>query len=356
MSTGAAITPEEQAPALLSAEEIAASAAWIAAGQAEDGELSWWAGGKGDPWDHVHSAMGLLVGGRIDEARHAYRWLASTQTEQGGWYAWREGGEPTNRTQETNHAAYPATGLWQYWLATGDGAFLEEMWPVLDSAMAFVESLAADDGTFYWAISAEGDTWPAALQTGCASIHGSWVCAERIARELGHERPAWTAMRRRLGTVLREERALLRQADVVDRVGRFSMDWYYPVLGGAIRGQEAHDLLLDPNRVARYMAEGVGCRCVDDHPWYTTAETCELVLALDACGLTDRAREVFGWMSQFRQADGRYYTGKTWPENVYWPEEDNLWTASAVLVANDALAGTSATADLFTSLDAADLD
>ncbi|MEE8311221.1 MAG: prenyltransferase, partial [Candidatus Binatia bacterium] len=114
---------------MLTKEQIEASADWIASHQSAEGALPWWRGGKLDPWDHVHSAMGLTVAGRIDEAKHAYRYLEATQTAAGGWYAWREDGKVTNRTQETNHAAYPATGIWQLYLATSDEAFLAEMWP-----------------------------------------------------------------------------------------------------------------------------------------------------------------------------------------------------------------------------------
>ena len=132
---------------LLTPEEIRETANWIVTHQEDDGGLPWWRDGKMDPWDHVHSAMGLTVAGRVDEARRAYRFLAATQTAEGGWYSWRERGEVTNRTQETNHAAYPATGLWQLYLATSDDDFLAEMWPVLDRAMRFVVDMQAADGT-----------------------------------------------------------------------------------------------------------------------------------------------------------------------------------------------------------------
>ena len=43
------------------------------------------------------------------------------------------------------------------------------------------------------------------------------------------------------------------------------------------------------------MVPGLGIRCVDDRPWVTGAETCELVLALDVVG-DPRARTVFADM------------------------------------------------------------
>ena len=40
-----------------------------------------------------------------------------------------------------------------------------------------------------------------------------------------------------------------------------------------------------------FVAPGRGVRCVSDQPWITAAETCELVMALDAIGLHERARD-----------------------------------------------------------------
>ena len=37
----------------------------------------------------------------------------------------------------------------------------------------------------------------------------------------------------------------------------------------------------------------LGVRCVSDDPWVTGAETCELVIALEAIGDRDKALELF---------------------------------------------------------------
>ena len=44
--------------------ELEQTADWIAAQQLPSGEILWFVGGKTDPWDHVHAAMGLAVAGR----------------------------------------------------------------------------------------------------------------------------------------------------------------------------------------------------------------------------------------------------------------------------------------------------
>jgi len=55
-------TDRQSAPAsLLTASEIEATVQWLQAQQKPSGEIPWMVGGKMDPWDHVHSAMGLMA-------------------------------------------------------------------------------------------------------------------------------------------------------------------------------------------------------------------------------------------------------------------------------------------------------
>ena len=51
---------------------------FIAGVQKPNGEIPWSIGGKTDPWDHVESAMGLSIAGRLREAEMAYRWMVTT--------------------------------------------------------------------------------------------------------------------------------------------------------------------------------------------------------------------------------------------------------------------------------------
>src|SRR5262249_58145316 len=86
---------------------------------------------------------------------------------------------------------------------------------------------------------------------------------------------------------------------------------------------------------------GLGVRCVSDEPWVTAAETCELVIALDACGMRDRALEVFASVQHLRHRDGSYWTGWQFANQAPYPRERSSWTAAAVVLAADALAGLS---------------
>lgn len=329
---------------------IETTADWIAAQQRRDGEIPWLRQVKGDPWDHIHSAMGLTVAGRFEEARRAYRFSAATQTPRGAWAAGRMRGRITDSTQETNHAGYFPTGVWHYFVATDDRDFLAEMWPVVEAATDFVVSLQEENGTISWALAPDGRVWREPLLTGSSSIHGGLVCADRIACELGFEKPAWDSARERLATALRGDLSVFNARTLPEPTARYSMDWYYPVLGGALRGAAGRARLLDTGLVDRFLCEGVGIRCVADRPWYTVAETCELVLALSACGLEERAAQILSWMHPFRMQGGGYWTGRTHPEGIHWPEEHNAWTAATVLLAADALEAESRTSSFFRDL------
>ncbi|MCK7477501.1 MAG: hypothetical protein M0C28_08445 [Candidatus Moduliflexus flocculans] len=117
---------------------------------------------------------------------------------------------------------------------------------------------------------------------------------------------------------------------------RFSMDWYYPILCGAISGEEAKkriDHLWD-----KFVVPDWGVRCVSDRPWVTMAETSEFILTLAAIGDDTRAKDNFqlAWTIN-AYSDGSYWMGVTFPDSVIWPEEKTGWTAAAVLMAWDAL-------------------
>ncbi|MBV9292818.1 MAG: prenyltransferase, partial [Frankiales bacterium] len=82
-------------------------------------------------------------------------------------------------------------------------------------------------------------------------------------------------------------------------------------------------------------------------PWVTGAETAELVLALDTTGATDRAIALLRDVQHLREADGSYWTGYQFAEDVNWPDEHSTWTAAAVVLAVDALSRTTPGSGIF---------
>jgi hypothetical protein len=330
--------------------ELEQTAAWIADHQRADGGIPWFPDGRLDPWNHVQCAMALTVAGRVTEAREAFRFLAASQLPEGAWPALATAAEVLDDARDSNHAAYPATGLWHHHLATGDDDLLAELWPTVERAVEFVLRLQQPDGTVLWAADPCGETWPVPVLASSASIHGSLRCAVWIAEILGHPRPEWEDARVRLAGVLRGDHRQFRNGYASEPPGHFGMDWYYPVLGGALRGGAARARLAEGQDF--WVREGLGCRCVADRPWYTVAETCELAMAVDACDRADEARELLGWVAGRRHGDGGYWTGSVLVDDelVFWPEEQPAWTAATVLLAADTLAGDSPTSGFFRDL------
>jgi hypothetical protein len=232
-----------------------------------------------------------------------------------------------------------------------DRRFLRDLWPAVERAIAFALSMQAAHGGIWWAADPDGNVWEDCLVTGCSSIRAAVVCAERIAAVLGEPvRERWRERRRGLERALRDPDGHFgwswRQGN--EPKERFAMDWYYPVLCGVVGGAEAHERLDRDN--ARFLRPGEGCRCRDDQPWVTVAESAELALALDACGRSRAAREIFEWQLALQDDDGGFRTG-TVPDYGPWPEgERPTWTAAAVVLAADALYHLTPAGSLFRTL------
>jgi hypothetical protein len=311
--------------------DTALTAEFILSVQKANGEIPWSKGGQTDPWDHVESAMGLTVGGYQREAKAAYVWSARSQLPDGSWWSYYRDGLPEKGAyKDSNMTAYIAVGVLHYHLATGDFAFLDLMWPTICGAMDYVIGLQREEGEILWARRADSSIDPTALLTGSSSIYMSLSCALRIAALLGEKRPHWESARMKLGDALRHKPHRFDQSK-----SRFSMDWYYPVLGGAVTGEAAQ------TRIERlwndFVVPSWGVLCVSDRPWITMAETAELVIALAATGNHEAARMVFEWLPDKKYEDGAFWTGVTLPDQQIYTLEKTAWTAAAVLLAADIL-------------------
>lgn len=322
------------------AVDIDLLAALLARLQKDSGEIPWSEGGKTDPWDHIEAAMGLCIGGYINEARRAYEWLADIQLADGSWYASYIDGKPLDKTRDTNVSTYIAVGVYHYYLITRDIDFLNQMWGPISAAMEFALSLQAPTGEIYWAKSPEMEIDHMALLTGSSSIYMSLKCALAIAHILDQPKPAWINAKAKLGHALRDGYHLFNITK-----SRYSMDWFYPVLSGAVTGEAARKRI--DQHWKKFAVEGMGIRCVSDRPWITIAETSELVLALTAMGNFKLAGIIFNWISERTFEDGSYWCGFTFPDMVIWPEDKITWTNGVVIMAADALYKLSPACNLF---------
>ena len=123
------------------------------------------------------------------------------------------------------------------------------------------------------------------------------------------------------------------------------MDWYYPVLCGAVTGDEARKRIA--HSWEKFVVPEWGVRCVSDRPWVTMAETAEFILTLSAIEDIPRAKAIFSWLNDKTFSDGSFWMGVTFPDGVIWPEEKTGWTAAAAMMAWDALNEITPAAKLF---------
>ncbi|MFE0102262.1 prenyltransferase [Streptomyces sp. NPDC059009] len=330
-------------PGVLTAAEAAATVRGILAVQRPDGAIPWFRGHHLDPWDHTEAAMALDAAGEHQAAARAYEWLARHQNPDGSWYAAYADGDAeavTDRGQESNFCAYIAVGVWHHYLSTGDEAFLDRMWPVVVAAIEFVLALQQPGGQIGWKREPDGTPVTDALLTGSSSVHQALRCALALAEQREEPQPDWELATGALAHAVCHHPERFLDKD------RYSMDWYYPVLGGALTGTAAKSRMEEG--WDRFVVPGLGVRCVVPNPWVTGGESAELALALWILGESDRALEILQSIQHLRDADsGLYWTGYVYEDKAIWPEELTTWTAGSLLLAVAALGGDEATCAVF---------
>ena len=224
-------------------------------------------------------------------------------------------------------SAYFAVGLWHHWLVRRDIAFVRRYWPSVRAGLDWVVSQQTEFGGINWT-----PTESFSLLAGSSSIYQSLRAGVALADLLDDPQLEWELAGGRLGHAVREHRDLFADKST------YSMDWYYPVLGGAVRGRAAFELL--ESRWDEFVVPGLGIHCVDTNPWVTGAETCELAMALDILGDHRRALQLLADMQHLRAEEGKYWTGWVYGDDVNWPVEHTTYTAAAVILAVDALGET----------------
>ena len=316
----------EPCAAGLSGDETRATAMTICAAQRPDGAIPWEPGHQLDPWNHVEAVIALDAAGCHDEARRGLEWLRATQADDGTWPASMNA--PGGTWVDVNFTAYIATGAWHHFLCTRDRGYLMTLWPTLRRALDFTVSMQASGGEIFWARDGNGDVYREALLTASSCVRISLTAGMEIAAILDKDAQGWSAARHRLT-------AAIRLGTTFAIKDAYAMDWYYPVLSGALDHASARARLLQ--RWRSFVTASGGVRCVRERPWATVAETCELVIALAMVGWDAEALRLFEWTRALRGADGSYWTGVVWPSGETWPDERTTWTAASVLISNAVL-------------------
>ena len=302
--------------------------------QNQDGSIPWEENKKLDPWDHIEAAMGLSVAGKKEEAESAFLWLKENQLSDGSWYSEYLMSSPVTKRKETNFSAYIATGLWHYYLIFEDKNFLKFMLPTITKSVNFVTSMQTEQGDIYWASEEDKEILDDSLITGSSSIYKSLECASAIFNLLGESSLQVDISKKNL------KNSILNNPERYDRnwesKSRYSMDWYYPILCGIYDDKKSTKDI--ETKWSKFIVDDMGCKCVEEEPWVTVAESSELVVALVKIGLREEALKIFNSLHQWRDTqDGLYWTGYVYKDKKFWPVEKPTWTAGAVLLAADAL-------------------
>jgi hypothetical protein len=333
----------------------------ILALQNADGSIPWFQNGVIDPWNHLEAVMGLNLIGERDAAEHGIAFLRDSQAPDGSWWGQLgsavpideelhqftlQGIENNHRIRDTNFIAYIATAIWHHYALHADLDYAHANWPMVKAAIDFVLALQSPHGDIRWTAPDPETPEDDALVTGNSSIHKSLLCAEKLAAALGKDAGPWHKARLALGE------AVAHKPERFDRTWepktRYSMDWYYPILSGALSPEKARDKLQ--SRWDDFVVDGFGCRCVEEEPWVTVAESAELSIALMAHGDTSRALAHLSWLDQFRDENGAYWMGMQIEQKAFWPIEQPAWTAGAVILAQDGVSQTTPAHGVLTGL------
>ena len=193
------------------------------------------------------------------------------------------------------------------------------MWPVVVRALDYVVGMQSPGGEIPWARTADDSMYRDVLITGCSSTLQSLRCGLALADLVGEQQPDWELAAGAL------HHALVAHPEVFTPKDRWSMDWYYPVLGGALRGDRGLERIRErlghvrrrrrSARVASATSRGSPAPRRASWPSRCTRSA-----------RTTTARRLVRDMQHTRHDDGGYWTGWQFANQVMWPSERSSWT------------------------------
>ena len=289
--------------------------------------------GSHDPWDHLEALMGLTTLGYKTQALKGLSWMVSNQNQDGSWYNLYQDEKPLELNKQTNYAAYIAVAVWHFYLINNDVNFLQEFWEPVKKGILFSLSFQHDNGAVAWNIDEFEKIDEDYLLTGCSSIAKSLECAIAICQALGDQNyeSKWRIAHSKLIAALEKPSGIF---DLKKDRSRFSMDWYYPILGGINSKKRINSLTTKIKD--SFWIQGLGIKCVLDEPWVTVAETSECSIAYKKIGKDKIALELLHNAISIVDSKSIPYMGWQFHENIYWPDETPSWTSAACILAADA--------------------
>ena len=254
--------------------------------------------------------MALTTAGLHAPALGAFEWSARNQRADGSWPMEVVGSEVTHASGDANQCAYIAVGVWHRFLITRDRAFIDSYWPVVRAAIDYVVDLQRADGAIHWSRDMHGVVNPDALLTGSACMVLSLRCAIALAAVIGEEQPEWELAAGRLAHSV----AVHPDRFADKRV--FAMDWYYPVLGGAVTGRGRQRITA---RWDRFVEPGLGVRCVTTDRGSPSPRPANWCWRSAPSPSRTHMLQVFARTQHLRNDDGSYWTGRRFPSRHHSP-------------------------------------
>ena len=164
-------------------------------------------------------------------------------------------------------------------------------------------------GAVSWALRPDGTPDDTALLTGNASLFQALRCGIALADLAGEAQPDWDLAVTDLGEALRE-----RPEAFADR-SRYSMDWYYPVLGGAVpRNRRGDRIDARLGHASSFPASAFAASpTIRGSPAPRPANWCS---RSPPPALRDAALEQFAAMQHLRDDEGAYFTGFVYADDA----------------------------------------
>ena len=286
-----------------------------------------------DPWDHIEAIMGLNFLQDKENSELAFQWLINNQNKDGSWYAKYSNNVPIESNKPTHFGPYISVAALHYYKIFSDKDKLLELWETIDSAINFSINLQNQNGTIPWSVDKNNQIENDFLLTGSSSILKSLECAIAISKILDLDtNKKWTESYKLLASAIQNPSNLFDKT--TDR-SRFSMDWYYPIISGALSNYEKDKYI---KKIFKdFYIEGIGVKCVVEEPWVTVAETSEFIVSLVISNKIEEAKKILIEVMNVSDANDIPYMGWQYEENIFWPEEKPSWTAAALILAADSI-------------------
>ena len=296
--------------------------------------VPWYRGGHADPWNHVEATMALAAGGRWGEVERAFDWLAANQLADGSWCTFYLADGVDRAAPGPQRLRLPCH---RRPVVLAAGRRRRRCWRNCGRCSS---------GRISWCLryQRQGEKLPGPLAPTAPSALS--LCSLRprrsntpCARRPGSPSSSATSVEAEIWSAAagRAAEAVAGRPGSFEPKDRWAMDWYYPVLSGAVVGRRspaAHARALE--RAGRGRARAFAAS--PTRPGSRQPRRRNAPWLRQGPGFRAEAEELLAWTAHLRASDGSYWTGCVHPECVRYPGgQKSTYSAAAVLIADHVL-------------------